>query len=223
VAEMQTKIDTAVAPLTPIPIFSKYLTLVFADFKDVQFNQTKEKVLTSKSDMLYLTSLTETLANFTAARIELFIWWSVVEDLILHTTNDMRKLYYEYAVQMTSLEGGTTRSIYCSNGVNKMLGMAVSYAIVDNNFLNVTRPRVENMLSDIRVSFNRLVRDTTWMDWETKEKTLEKSMNMKSLIGFPDWLMNKTSIEEFYGGVSYLRKKSDAEIKLFIYFIFFFF
>jgi Peptidase family M13 len=200
---MQKKIDESISPLPPIPIFSRFLTLIFEDYPDVRFDQATEKVLTSKSDMLYLTTLTQILANATSAHIELFLWWNVVENFILHTTNDMRKLYYEYAVQMTTVEGGTTRSIYCSNGVNQMLGMAVSYSIVDKDFLNNTRPKVEIMLQNIRSSFNRLVRDTTWMDWETKQKTLEKSTNMKSLIGFPEWLMNKTKLENYYDGVGF--------------------
>lgn len=82
------------------------------------------------------------------------------------------------------------------------MGMAVSYLIIDEkDFSKSTKPRVEMMLDHIRMAFNNLVRHTTWMDWETKQKTSEKSQSMKSMIGFPDWMLNKTALEKHYSGI----------------------
>lgn len=41
-----------------------------------------------------------------------------------------------------------------------------------------------------------------WIDWETKERSLKKSGKMKSLIGFPEWILNKTELDLHYKGVS---------------------
>lgn len=75
------------------------------------------------------------------------------------------------------------RSGYCAASVNKLMGFAVSFLIVEENFMTETKPKVEKMIDNIRRAFNNLVRHATWMDWETKEKTLQKSQKMKSLIG----------------------------------------
>jgi membrane metallo-endopeptidase-like protein 1 len=58
------------------------------------------------------------------------------------------------------------------------------------------------MLDNIRLAFNTLVKNTTWMDYKTQLKTSEKSESMKSLIGFPEWILNKTELENYYKGVS---------------------
>lgn len=78
----------------------------------------------------------------------------------------------------------------------------MSYLIVEENFMTETKPKVEQMIDNIRRSFNTLVHHATWMDWETKENTLRKSGKMKSLIGFPEWILNRTRLEDHYKGVS---------------------
>uniref|UniRef100_A0AAG5CRY6 Peptidase M13 C-terminal domain-containing protein n=1 Tax=Anopheles atroparvus TaxID=41427 RepID=A0AAG5CRY6_ANOAO len=57
------------------------------------------------------------------------------------------------------------------------------------------------MLGYIRYAFEGLVRDTTWMDWQTKQSTLRKSQAMRSLIGFPEWILDQQRLEQHYLGM----------------------
>ncbi|XP_021712527.1 endothelin-converting enzyme 1-like [Aedes aegypti] len=82
------------------------------------------------------------------------------------------------------------------------MGLAVSYAIADKTFLERTKPRVEQMLTDIRNEFDQMVLETDWMDAYTKYESLEKSKAMKSLIGFPEWILDDEKLEEHYQGIS---------------------
>lgn len=84
-----------------------------------------------------------------------------------------------------------------------MMGMAVSYAIAEKDFLEVTKPRVMTMINNIRMSFDDLVRDITWMDVGTKCSTLEKSRAMKSFVGFPEWILQDGKLDEYYGELTF--------------------
>lgn len=57
------------------------------------------------------------------------------------------------------------------------------------------------MLTDIKSAFVERVIEIPWMDEETKKETLEKSKEMVSFIGFPEWLMDTHTIEEYYENV----------------------
>lgn len=57
------------------------------------------------------------------------------------------------------------------------------------------------MLHDIKEAFVRRVNSIPWMDKETRRVTLEKSKEMLTFIGFPEWLLNKTALEEYQGNV----------------------
>lgn len=198
--ELQNYTDALIFPKS-VPIWEKYLNVLFGEFKEVQLDINTEKLLTSKPDIWYLKNIVEYIFKLPKLEIELYIWWNVVEELVLHTVSDIRKLHNEYARKITKLEGGISRSEYCTGGVNKLLGMAVSYSIAESDFLVYTRPKVVNMLNNIREAFNNLVRETTWMDDGTKCSTLEKSIAMDSLIGFPDWILEKGKLDRFYSGI----------------------
>ncbi|XP_053669147.1 neprilysin-2 [Anopheles marshallii] len=201
VTDLQNITDTYLAPKDPLPIWEKLVASVFEGIPEAQLNLQDEMILTSNADILYLKLLAEYLSVTPLAHIELYIWWTVVEELILHTTMEVRKLYYDYYKSITPTDGFSSRTLYCTGTVNRLLGMAVSYAISSDNFTQRTKPRVHDMLRYIRTAFEGLVRDTTWMDWPTKQSTLRKSEAMRSLIGFPEWILDHRELEQHYSGL----------------------
>uniref|UniRef100_A0A182JAC9 Uncharacterized protein n=1 Tax=Anopheles atroparvus TaxID=41427 RepID=A0A182JAC9_ANOAO len=201
VSDLQNITDTHLAPKDPLPIWDKLLNGMFEGIPEAQLNLHEEMVLTSNADILYLKLLVEYLSVTPLAHVELYIWWTVVEELILHTTMEVRRLHYTYYQTIASTDGFSSRTLYCTGTVNRLLGMAVSYAISNENFTRHTKPRVKDMLGYIRYAFEGLVRDTTWMDWQTKQSTLRKSQAMRSLIGFPEWILDQQRLEQHYLGM----------------------
>lgn len=59
------------------------------------------------------------------------------------------------------------------------------------------------MLVDIKDAFAMRVNEISWMDAATKKATLEKSNDMISFIGYPDWLMQEGALETYYSNVRY--------------------
>lgn len=91
----------------------------------------------------------------------------------------------------------------CASLTTNFMGMAVSYGVADKTFLNSTKPRVQQMLMEIKEAFVERVNHLKWMDKKTKEVTLEKSKHMTSFIGFPEWLFEPGALEEYYKGVKF--------------------
>ncbi|XP_062122590.1 endothelin-converting enzyme 2 isoform X2 [Drosophila sulfurigaster albostrigata] len=199
--QLQNQTDKKIAPQT-LPIWLRYMSLILEGTKHATKMETgNTTIITSQADIFYLQSIVEYLQETPAPYIESYLWLSAVEELVLHTTSDMRLLHSEYMRLVIGTEGSTPRSLYCAHGVNSLFGMAVSYVLADEQFTRQTLPRVERMLSDIRRSFDRLVRGTSWMDAATKRQTMLKSAEMKSFIGFPPWLTNATALNAYYEGV----------------------
>ncbi|KAH8417812.1 hypothetical protein KR222_006234 [Zaprionus bogoriensis] len=199
--DLQNQTDRKIAPQS-MPIWARYMSLILAGTKHADNPEFMNlTIITSPADIFYLQNIVEFLQQTPAQHIESYLWLSALEELVLHTTSDMRLLHAEYMRLVIGTEGSTPRSLYCAHGVNTLLGMAVSYVLADERFTRETLPRVERMLSDIRRSFDRLVRATPWMDAVTKRQTMQKSAEMKSFIGFPPWLTNGTALNEYYAGV----------------------
>lgn len=153
--------------------------------------------------MYYLEHLMLYVLELPEMDLELYIWWTIVEEMVLHTTTDIRKLHNEYAKTITNLEGSTSRSLYCTSGVNQLMGLPVSYAIVEPNFLLQTKPKVMTMINNIRMAFDNLVREINWMDAGTKCSTLLKSKAMKSFVGFPEWILKPGELDKHHAELKF--------------------
>lgn len=208
ISALQSASDRLIAPQS-LPIWQQYLAIMFEQTSIAADSLAAAPVLTSEGDVLYLEQFVQLLAETSDAELEFHMWWTVVDDLVLHTTSDIRKLHTEYMQTITPVDsggssGGVSRSFYCTAGVHELLGWAVSWSMVaidGRQFDTETGPKVAEMLQNIRESFNDMVRMTTWMDDGTKCATLEKSLAMRSQIGYPAWMANGTSLDGYYAGV----------------------
>ena len=57
------------------------------------------------------------------------------------------------------------------------------------------------MIGHLKSAFNDLVKESQWMDADTKVRALEKAAAMKEFIAYPDWIRNKTALTAYYKGV----------------------
>lgn len=47
-----------------------------------------------------------------------------------------------------------------------------------------------------------LLSDAEWMDKETKNYAANKLKSLEIVIGYPEWQINKTFVNDYYGNVS---------------------
>ena len=58
------------------------------------------------------------------------------------------------------------------------------------------------MVEYLRGAFGELLQAAGWLDAATKQKAQDKINAMKQFIGYPDWMRNRTAVEDFFEGVS---------------------
>jgi hypothetical protein len=138
-------------------VLKSYLTLMMEGVPEVQFDMEEDLILTSNPDILYLKNVVKMIYDIEPIHIEAYLWWSIVEELILYTTSAMRHLYQDYTRIVTGLDASTSRQAHCTSSVNKLLGFAVSYLVVEKDFVTSMKPKVEEMLTNIRKSFDRII------------------------------------------------------------------
>lgn len=61
--------------------------------------------------------------------------------------------------------------------------------------------QIETMLHELKNSLAHLVGQTKWMDDSTKLATYQKIIQMKSLVGFPNWLLEEGKLDKYYEGI----------------------
>ncbi|XP_029721735.2 endothelin-converting enzyme 1 [Aedes albopictus] len=182
VKQLQNATDHHIKPKKSYPVWQRYLDVLFANQPDAKPSDDEQLQMTPEN-VEFLGKLIDVVSDQPPALIELYVWGTVASFLVDHEFND------------------ATLEEECAQVVHKLMGLAVSYAIADKSFLERTKPRVEQMLTDIRDEFDQMVLETDWMDAYTKYASLEKSKAMKSLIGFPEWILDDQKLEEHYAGL----------------------
>lgn len=59
------------------------------------------------------------------------------------------------------------------------------------------------MINHIRQTFTNNLKDLNWMDAETRSAVEEKANAIVNVIGFQDFVMRPSEIEEYYSGLSF--------------------
>ncbi|KAF5294546.1 hypothetical protein FQR65_LT10738 [Abscondita terminalis] len=180
-----------------------YLLKLFEGVPNVTLDlDNSDYIYVAIDEMSYIPEFTAYISSIPDEFIELYMWWTTVYTMALSTTMEMTDLIDRESEALSTTSIYRSRSIDCATLVINFMGLAVSYGIVDKHFLNNTKPKVEGMLHDIKDAFVHRVGELQWMDKETKRATLEKSKEMISFIGFPEWLLNKSAIENYYTNIT---------------------
>lgn len=85
--------------------------------------------------------------------------------------------------------------------VEGLMGFAVGSRYIEKAFDHHAKADMEEMIRNLKIAFSSLVEEAHWMDQETKIKALEKARSINDFIGYPDWIANKTSLDQAYRGV----------------------
>lgn len=60
------------------------------------------------------------------------------------------------------------------------------------------------MIENIHWAFEKIVKELNWMDDTTKQRTLYKAQQMKTFIGFPEFINDPFQLDDYYSGVPIL-------------------
>ncbi|XP_022173800.1 endothelin-converting enzyme homolog isoform X2 [Myzus persicae] len=175
--------------------WKEYFTILFMDVENVTLDF--ETDLIQISNIEYFEALFELISKH-KNQAKINIWWEVVVTLLPYTTNEMRFIQDRFYYETTGLENNPSRSLYCANAVNSMMGMAVSRLLLDiESIYNNTKMAAE-MIENIHWAFEKIVKELNWMDDITKLRTLYKAQQMTTFIGFPEFINDPVQLDEYY-------------------------
>lgn len=61
--------------------------------------------------------------------------------------------------------------------------------------------KARDMIDDIQKEVEYQIKESTWMDGDTKHFILDKLVAMKNWVGYPDWYHNTTLLKRYFQGV----------------------
>lgn len=75
------------------------------------------------------------------------------------------------------------------------IGEAIGRVYVDNYFDPVSKAKMQEMVSNLKMAFKERIQNLTWMEPETKKKALMKLEVLDVQVGYPDEWLNYSELE----------------------------
>ncbi|KAG2456971.1 PHEX Metalloendopeptidase, partial [Polypterus senegalus] len=145
----------------------------------------------------YFKSLFNILETTEKRTVANYAVWKLVFSRI---SNLSRRFLYS-ALDFSRVTSGTTslmaRWDKCVNLVENSISYATGRMFVDEHFQEDKKVMMEELTEGIRWAFiDMLEKENDWMDKETKEKAKEKAHAVLPKVGYPDFVMNDTYVNE---------------------------
>uniref|UniRef100_A0A131Z1H3 Gluzincin n=1 Tax=Rhipicephalus appendiculatus TaxID=34631 RepID=A0A131Z1H3_RHIAP len=132
----------------------------------------------------------ETLYNYAGARIVL--GW--VSDL----SSAYRNASFEFSKIAWGVQKETERWEQCVSYLGRGMQQVIDHMYVTKKFSAEAKKEVEHYVGNISEAFRKELENSTWMDNGTRNASLEKLNKMRLKIGYPEYILNKTFLEERY-------------------------
>ncbi|XP_078051173.1 neprilysin-1-like [Augochlora pura] len=146
----------------------------------------------------FFIGIRELLDNTPSRTIVNYIHWNFISRMIKATTDQMAVFYYNWNRDESRPE---KRSDECME--NLLTKNCLGYEYVRRYFSDDWKKTAMDMVDDIQKEVEYRVKESTWMDDDTREFILTKLVFMDALIGYPPIYRNRTFMTNYFKGISF--------------------
>lgn len=144
--------------------------------------------------------------------------WQTVRTFTACLSKAFRDAYKGLRKALMGSDGGEEPWRYCVSDTNNVIGFAVGAMFVREVFQGGSKPHSEGMINEVRTAFQRNLRNLKWMDAETRKLAEEKADAITDMIGFPDYILKPSELDDQYKDLDIDPKKYfDNNVKVNIY------
>uniref|UniRef100_A0A3Q3WIT7 Endothelin-converting enzyme 1 n=1 Tax=Mola mola TaxID=94237 RepID=A0A3Q3WIT7_MOLML len=177
--------------LVPAVDWMPYLTAVFAP---VPLNESEPVVVYAKE---YLQEVSDLVSKTNKSLLNNYMIMKVVRKMVSILDQrfqdaEQRFLEVMYGTKKTC----TPRWKLCVGDTDSALGFALGAMFVKDTFAEDSK--VEEMVTEIKWAFKDNLKYVSWMDSETKKAAKEKADAIYNMVGYPDFIMNTTSLDKVF-------------------------
>ncbi|XP_072047746.1 membrane metallo-endopeptidase-like 1 [Amphiura filiformis] len=127
-----------------------------------------------------------------------YLIWRITMNRISNLSQRFRDAQQVYYNVLRGTNSVSARWRDCVDYVNGALKMASGRMYVEDNFAGDSKQNMLKMIGNLKTAFKDMLAYNEWMDEDTKIVAREKCDAMRHQIGYPDWIMEDSTLDEFY-------------------------
>ncbi|XP_018016467.1 endothelin-converting enzyme 1 [Hyalella azteca] len=177
----------------------EYIRLVF---EPSSVTITADEVIYLEEGVDYISRWSTLLSETPTRVLANFMSWMWVLQLGTQTTYAMRKISSDFEeIYFGAKLDQFPRADFCRIEMNQDLGFVLSRAYVDEFFPAGAKEENEQLVEDVRSSFNAMFDENTWLTPEDLVTAREKLQAVESIVAYPEWIMDDATFTAAYEGL----------------------
>lgn len=149
----------------------------------------------------YFTAMFEVLDNTSQTTVMQYIRWMRLRSLLSHLSKPYRDAQFNYQRALSGVTSEPQRERTCMGLIDAVYGFVLGNLFVNAAFAGESRTIAEEMIQDIRSAFKDELPSLEWMDDATRQVAAEKADAVLEKIGYPNYVVNVTELQDFYEDV----------------------
>jgi len=182
--------------------FFNWTSFFQAAFRQINKTITEDEkiILYSPEYLKKLGSLIEEMLKTKEGKNTLnnYLIWQIIKNFDMALSLKYREVDQVLQKVLHGTEVHEERWRTCVTDVDNALGFALGVMFVNETFDEKTKPEAEKMIRLVTKAFRNGLEEADWMDNATRRKAEEKADKITNMIGYPEYIMNNTALEEKY-------------------------
>uniref|UniRef100_A0A674NYW5 Phosphate regulating endopeptidase homolog, X-linked n=1 Tax=Takifugu rubripes TaxID=31033 RepID=A0A674NYW5_TAKRU len=168
----------------------------------VETKEDKSRSISSSEHVIvrvpqYFKDLFKLINNTDPRVVANYVQWRTVFSRITTLSRRFLYRYLDFARVTTGTTSLTPRWDKCVNYVDNSLAYATGRIFVDKHFQEDKKIMMEELIEGVRWAFIDIVeKENDWMDPPTKKKAIEKAHAVLAKVGYPEFILNDTYLNE---------------------------
>lgn len=150
----------------------------------------------------YFKRLTALITSTDTRIVTNYIFWRYTASWALQLDERFDDIQQDFLRDFIGRKTKSPRWKDCNSGAGSRMSYASGAMYVRAHFDKRDRDSALEMIEDLQAAFREILLETDWMEADTREYALEKAAEMQSLIGYPDFILNDTALDEYYENLS---------------------
>lgn len=186
----------------PLIDWKRFFNRMLADVS-ITIDDSEEVVVYAPDYLESLVNLTSTYLKTLEGRrtINLYLEWHVVKTLVSYLSKPFREAKKEFSEVLSGVSGREDEWRYCITDTDSVLGFALGALFVRNAFHGESKDTAEKMIGEVKTAFKNNLPYLDWMDERTRRAAIDKANAVIDMIGFPQYILNATRLDEEYSGL----------------------
>ncbi|GCC30712.1 endothelin-converting enzyme 1-like isoform X1 [Chiloscyllium punctatum] len=173
-----------------------WLPLLSAIFYPVELNDSEPVVVYAKE---YLQKVSDLINSTDKCILNNYMIWNVVKKTAYNLDHRFQEAEEKLIMAMSGMKKTCdTRWKTCVSDTDGTLGFSLGALFVKATFAEDSKQIAEEMISEIKAAFEQSLKQTEWMDEQTKQAAKEKADSIYDMIGYPKFIMDPKELDKLF-------------------------